>query len=51
MNGKLGVIAPGAFGDLIAINGNPLGNLGLLQEQGRRIDLIMKGGQVLMTRL
>jgi imidazolonepropionase-like amidohydrolase len=51
MNGKLGVIAPEAFGDLIAVNGNPLGDLGLLQEQGRHIDLIMKGGQVVMTRL
>jgi len=51
MSGKLGIIAPNAFGDLIAVNGDPLGDLGLLQEQGRHIDLIMKGGQVLMTRL
>jgi imidazolonepropionase-like amidohydrolase len=51
MSGKLGVIAPGAFGDLIAVDGNPLVDLGLLQEQGRHIDLVMKGGQVLVSRL
>lgn len=51
MTGKLGVIAPDAFADLIAVNGDPFVDLGLLQEQGRHIDLILKGGQVLKTRL
>jgi imidazolonepropionase-like amidohydrolase len=51
MQGKLGVIAAGALGDLIAVNGNPLDNLGLLQEQGRHIDMIVKGGHIISTRL
>jgi imidazolonepropionase-like amidohydrolase len=42
--GKLGVIEPGAFADLIVIDGDPLKNLGLLQDQGAHIPVIMKGG-------
>ena len=44
--GKLGVIAPGALADLIAVEGNPLKDLGLLQDQGRHIPLIVKNGSV-----
>ena len=43
--GKLGVIAPGAFADLLIVDGNPLGDLGLFQEQGRHLAAIMKGGR------
>lgn len=49
MAGKLGVIAPGAFGDLIAVEGNPLEDLSLLRSD--RLDLIIKGGQMIHTRL
>jgi imidazolonepropionase-like amidohydrolase len=42
--GRLGLIAPGAAADLIVVDGNPLEDLGLLQNQGRHLDLIMKGG-------
>lgn len=45
MEGKLGTLAPGAFADLIVIDGNPLQNLGLFQEQGRHLAAIMKGGR------
>jgi imidazolonepropionase-like amidohydrolase len=37
--GRLGVIA-----DLIAVAGNPLADLGLLQNQGQQLTLIMKNG-------
>jgi imidazolonepropionase-like amidohydrolase len=43
---RLGVIAQGALADIIAIDGNPLEDLGLLQEQGRHISLIVKNGAV-----
>lgn len=46
MTGKLGVIAAGAFADLIVIEGDPLKDLGLLQEQGRHMPLIMQGGKL-----
>ncbi len=45
MEGRLGTLAPGAFADLIVVDGNPLENLGVLQEQGRHLAAIMKGGQ------
>ena len=44
--GELGVIAPGAFADLIVVNGNPLNDLSLLTEQGRNISFIMQSGSV-----
>jgi imidazolonepropionase-like amidohydrolase len=44
MQGKLGVIQPGAHADLLVIRGNPLKDIGLLQGEGRHLDAIMKGG-------
>jgi imidazolonepropionase-like amidohydrolase len=44
--GELGVVAPGALADLLVVNGNPLANLALLQEQGKHLLLIMKGGKL-----
>jgi imidazolonepropionase-like amidohydrolase len=45
MEGKIGTIAPGAFADIIAVDGNPLQNLDLLTAQGAHMPLIMKGGK------
>ena len=42
--GRLGVIAPGAFADLLLVDGNPLKDLSLLQGQGRHLAAIIKGG-------
>jgi imidazolonepropionase-like amidohydrolase len=44
--GRLGVIAPGALADLIAVAGNPLADLGFLQNQGQQLTLIMKNGGI-----
>ncbi len=44
--GELGVIAPGAYADLLVVDGNPLDDLNLLQEQGKHMQLIMKGGKI-----
>lgn len=46
MEGKIGTVQEGAFADLILVNGNPLKDLGVLQNQGRDIHLIMKGGHI-----
>jgi imidazolonepropionase-like amidohydrolase len=40
----LGVLAAGAIADLIVVDGNPLKDLGLLQEEGRHLPVIMKAG-------
>jgi imidazolonepropionase-like amidohydrolase len=43
--GKIGTLKAGAYADLILIDGDPLKNLGLFQEQGRHLAAIMKGGK------
>ena len=42
--GELGVITPGACADLIAIDGNPLSDISLLDGQGDHLTHIMKDG-------
>jgi len=51
MDGKLGVVAPGAYADLIAVDGNPLKKLELFLDQGRHLPMIMKGGKFHKNRL
>ena len=45
MEGKLGQLIPGAFADLLVVEGNPMEDLNLLQNQGAHIPLIIKGGE------
>jgi imidazolonepropionase-like amidohydrolase len=49
--GKLGIVEPGAFADLIVVDGDPLKNLGLFQDQGAHLSAIMKGGAFHKNRL
>ena len=51
MEGKLGTLQPGAFADLLVVDGDPLRDLGLLQDQGRHLAAIMKGGRFHKNRL
>lgn len=51
MEGKLGCLEPGAFADLLVVDGNPLKNLKVLQEQGKHLSAIMKGGRFHKNRL
>lgn len=43
--GELGTIAPGAVANILLVDGDPLADLGLLQDQGRHIPVIMKDGR------
>ena len=43
--GKLGTIAPGAFADLLVVDGDPLRNLGLFKDGGPHLSAIMKAGK------
>ena len=43
-SGVLGVIKPGAFADLLLVDGDPLADISVLTGQGERIGLIMQGG-------
>ncbi len=49
--GKLGTLRPGAFADVLVIDGNPVEDLGVFQEQGRYLAAIMKGGVFHKNRL
>jgi imidazolonepropionase-like amidohydrolase len=44
--GKLGVIEPGAWADLLLVNGDPLRNLELLADPERNLTVIIKNGKV-----
>jgi imidazolonepropionase-like amidohydrolase len=43
--GKIGCLKPGAFADILVVDGNPLKDLGCLQGQGRHLAVIMKDGR------
>jgi imidazolonepropionase-like amidohydrolase len=45
MEGKLGVIAPGAFADIIAIDGDPLRDMKALED----VQFVMKDGKVFQS--
>lgn len=51
MEGKLGCLKPGAFADLLVIDGNPLKDLILFQGQGQHLSVIMKAGRFHKNRL
>lgn len=44
--GKLGVIEPGAYADLLLVNGDPLRNIALVADPARNFAVIIKGGRV-----
>ena len=47
MKGRLGVIAPGAYADVVAVSGDPLANIKLLENVG----FVMKDGKVFKNDL
>ena len=50
-SGELGVVAPGALADLLVVDGDPLENLSLLEEQGKHLLAIVQGGRLVVNRL
>ncbi len=44
--GPLGVLEPGAYADLILVDGNPLEDIDLMKDPEGNFDLIMKDGQI-----
>jgi imidazolonepropionase-like amidohydrolase len=47
MKGRIGVIAPGAYADVIALSGDPLSNVKILENVG----FVMKDGKVFKNEL
>lgn len=50
MEGKLGVIAPGAFADILVVEGNPLDDITLLERPGN-IRCILRDGRIVRSDL
>jgi imidazolonepropionase-like amidohydrolase len=48
---RLGVLKPGAFADLLLVDGDPLADLAVLAGQGERIDVIVRGGVICKNAL
>jgi imidazolonepropionase-like amidohydrolase len=42
MQNEVGSVAPGKYADVVAVKGDPLADIGLLQ----KIDFVMKGGEI-----
>jgi len=48
---ELGVLKPGAFADILILDGNPFEDLSVLQDQGAQMPVIMKGGEIAKNTL
>lgn len=51
MEGKVGVLAPGSYADLLVVDGDPMKDLGVLQRDGASIHAIMRGGRFFKHQL
>lgn len=49
--GRLGVIAEGAYADLLVVEGDPLADVGVLAQPQTNLKLIMKGGVIHKNKL
>jgi imidazolonepropionase-like amidohydrolase len=49
--GKLGVVAEGAYADLLLVDGNPLENLALVADPDKNFLVIMKDGRIYKNKL
>jgi imidazolonepropionase-like amidohydrolase len=49
--GRLGIVAPGAFADLLVVDGNPLRDLNLLAADGAHLSVILNDGRFAKRRL
>ena len=50
-SGEVGCIEPGAYADLIAIEGNPLDDIHLMTRPDENFSMIMKGGEFVRNRI
>jgi len=49
--GQLGELVPGAFADLLVVDGNPYEDIGLFEDAGPHLSAIMKAGRFYKNRL
>lgn len=51
MQGQIGCVAPGAYADLIVVDGDPLKDISLLADDGRRLSAIVRAGTLIKNEL
>jgi imidazolonepropionase-like amidohydrolase len=51
LEGEIGAIAPGAYADLLIVDGDPYRDVSVLQHDGAHMAAIMKGGTFFKTLL
>ena len=51
MEGRIGCVAPGAHADLLVVDGDPLKDISLLAQEGKRLRMIVRGGAVVKDEL
>jgi len=51
MEGEIGALVPGAYADLLVVDGDPLKDATLFQNDGRALRAIMRGGQFFKNEL
>jgi len=51
LEGKVGTLQPGAWADVLVVDGDPLQDLALLEDQGKHLSVIMKAGKFHKRRL
>ncbi len=51
LEGKVGVVAPGAWADLLVVDGDPLRDMAVMTEPARRLKLIAKAGRIVKNEL
>jgi imidazolonepropionase-like amidohydrolase len=51
MEGQIGTLGPGAYADLLVVDGNPLEDIGLLARPERSLKLVMKAGRIYRDEL
>ena len=49
--GRLGELVPGAFADLLVVDGDPYRDLGVFRSDGGKLDAIMANGVFVRNRL
>jgi imidazolonepropionase-like amidohydrolase len=51
LEGKIGVVAPDAYADLLVIDGDPLENIAALTNPAKYLKLVMKAGEVFVDTM
>lgn len=49
--GELGCIVPGAFADILVVDGDPMADIDLLARDGQGLSVVMRGGELIRSRL